>query len=266
MRRLSLCVCVAAVVYTASAAQAVEPKPSRARATLPDHDGNALDDDVALLTLVDPLVAARNGVPGWRCNRPPIRQSTTTRETLMRTLLLIAMLTLPTIAFAHGEGGDGGEIDQHHANLRDALQAELGEAYDTPVGGLDSADMVNGEAVYRMHCESCHGASGEGDGPAAGGLSVAPAPLTDGVQMNFISDAGYLQVLRTGLIETGMPAYGEVLAEDEMINVYAYTKTMRRTPAADEHHCAAVPGAWNTAGAMWALLGLVIPFLRRRRQ
>jgi mono/diheme cytochrome c family protein len=94
-----------------------------------------------------------------------------------------------------------------------------------------------------MHCESCHGAGGVGDGPAAGGLTVPPSDLTDGVQMGFISDAGFMEVISSGLTETGMPAYGERIDAADQVDLYAYTKTLRVTPPKDEHSCAARPGA-----------------------
>lgn len=37
---------------------------------------------------------------------------------------------------------------------------------------------VTGRALYAEFCVSCHGESGEGDGPAAAGLDRAPADLT----------------------------------------------------------------------------------------
>ena len=44
---------------------------------------------------------------------------------------------------------------------------------------LGSAVTVeNGSAPFRSYCASCHGAGGEGDGPLAANLRVAPADLT----------------------------------------------------------------------------------------
>ncbi len=38
--------------------------------------------------------------------------------------------------------------------------------------------QVSGRALYDAYCVSCHGASGQGDGPAAAGLPNPPADLT----------------------------------------------------------------------------------------
>ena len=44
--------------------------------------------------------------------------------------------------------------------------------------GFAAAAILRGERVYQAACASCHGASGQGDGPAARALAVAPADLT----------------------------------------------------------------------------------------
>jgi mono/diheme cytochrome c family protein len=37
---------------------------------------------------------------------------------------------------------------------------------------------AEGEQIYRIYCQSCHGATGRGDGPSAEVLRVPPADLT----------------------------------------------------------------------------------------
>ena len=45
--------------------------------------------------------------------------------------------------------------------------------------GAKGADPVKrGQALYAAHCVSCHGQTGEGDGPAATSLKVPPSNLT----------------------------------------------------------------------------------------
>jgi mono/diheme cytochrome c family protein len=44
--------------------------------------------------------------------------------------------------------------------------------------GFAVAAIVRGERVYQADCAACHGATGQGDGPAAGALPVHPADLT----------------------------------------------------------------------------------------
>lgn len=42
----------------------------------------------------------------------------------------------------------------------------------------ETADMRAGEADYRTYCASCHGVTGEGNGPVAGSLKNRPPDLT----------------------------------------------------------------------------------------
>lgn len=49
------------------------------------------------------------------------------------------------------------------------------------LAGLDACapvPEVTGRALYQDYCVRCHGASGQGDGPAAAGLAHRPADLT----------------------------------------------------------------------------------------
>jgi len=41
----------------------------------------------------------------------------------------------------------------------------------------DSKEAVRGRVLYLQYCVSCHGITGEGDGPAAGSLITPPANL-----------------------------------------------------------------------------------------
>ena len=50
--------------------------------------------------------------------------------------------------------------------------------------GAGAAAVPDGAALYQSYCASCHGAGGQGDGPAAAGLSVPPADLTRLAQRN----------------------------------------------------------------------------------
>jgi mono/diheme cytochrome c family protein len=44
--------------------------------------------------------------------------------------------------------------------------------------GEASKQRESGQATFAMHCASCHGVSGEGDGPAGTALTQKPADLT----------------------------------------------------------------------------------------
>ena len=56
------------------------------------------------------------------------------------------------------------------------------EAYPTSFQvsptGFAAASIVRGETLYGPNCAACHGADGQGNGPAAASLRVKPADLT----------------------------------------------------------------------------------------
>lgn len=64
-----------------------------------------------------------------------------------------------------------------------SLQPAIERAYPTsfyaPAQPYDAPSVVAGAKVYADNCAACHGATGEGDGPAAAGLPIRPANLTE---------------------------------------------------------------------------------------
>jgi mono/diheme cytochrome c family protein len=56
-----------------------------------------------------------------------------------------------------------------------AAGAAVWASAQTPAKGTDELD---GPALYKTYCSSCHGASGEGDGPIADALRYRPGDLT----------------------------------------------------------------------------------------
>ena len=60
----------------------------------------------------------------------------------------------------------------------DLLVAAYPTSFFVTPTGFAAAAIVHGERIYQADCASCHGASGQGDGPAAGTLPVHPPDLT----------------------------------------------------------------------------------------
>ncbi|MBE9639361.1 c-type cytochrome [Salipiger mangrovisoli] len=48
-----------------------------------------------------------------------------------------------------------------------------------PLGGALAQDADRGQALYAVHCATCHGLDGRGEGPMAGVLMIKPANLTE---------------------------------------------------------------------------------------
>jgi S-disulfanyl-L-cysteine oxidoreductase SoxD len=103
----------------------------------------------------------------------------------------------------------------------------------------DTAQVAAGEALYRAHCASCHGAKLEGQPDWRTRLPSGrlPAPPHDASGHTWHHpDAVLLQIVREGPafyaalgVQTDMPAFGTRLSEGDMAAVIAYIKS--RWPA-----------------------------------
>lgn len=68
----------------------------------------------------------------------------------------------------------------------------------------EEARAQAGSALFRMQCATCHGARGQGDGPAARGLGVPD--LTTAEPQSRLADADIAAVIRSG--RGAMPPFG----------------------------------------------------------
>jgi len=86
------------------------------------------------------------------------------------------------------------------------------------VAPAGAADVSKGAQLYARHCASCHG---------PGGISVMPgAPhLARGERM-MQPDMALLASLKAG--KNAMPAYIGILADREILDVIAYSRTLRQ--------------------------------------
>ncbi len=90
-----------------------------------------------------------------------------------------------------------------------------------------------GKAVYDAHCVECHGASGRGDGPAAGLLNPKPRDFTNGKYKLRSTDTGtmptdedLIRTVRQGMYSTSMPPWDRILSDDEIRAVVAYVRKL----------------------------------------
>ncbi|MCK6447401.1 MAG: cytochrome c [Planctomycetes bacterium] len=90
--------------------------------------------------------------------------------------------------------------------LRGFVEAKIVDWYPT---------LAEARSIYHVHCESCHGAQGRGDGPTSFGHDPRPRDFTSGT-FKFTSRvsrakptrADLLRTLSEGLAGTGMASYG----------------------------------------------------------
>ena len=95
-------------------------------------------------------------------------------------------------------------------------------------------DAKAGKAKYDSLCGGCHGTSGKGDGPAAGGLNPKPQDHTNGKHMNTLTDQYLFDIIKNGGVGVKksplMPAWGNTLKDDDVWNLAAYIRSLAKPP------------------------------------
>ncbi len=105
-----------------------------------------------------------------------------------------------------------------------ALANTTGESAIDPA---DVAMVTRGEQVYTTMCLSCHGAELRGDGPASVGMEPPPADFSQQHTMVH-AEEDLLYWLRNGIQGSAMPAFGDTLSDQEMLEVLSYIQNRQQ--------------------------------------
>lgn len=90
-----------------------------------------------------------------------------------------------------------------------------------------AANPAAGKAIYAANCTACHGAAGDGKGPAAVALKPRPPDFTAQAWQTSRSDAQLTSAIRAGRPGTPMVAYTQ-LSDADVQNVVAYIRSLRK--------------------------------------
>jgi len=85
-----------------------------------------------------------------------------------------------------------------------------------PLAPASSEDLANGREIFREMCARCHDAS-------QGSAFYPPAPRLAGVDSSW-SDRELFWIVKHGIRNTGMPAWGSSLSDDDIRAVVAVLK------------------------------------------
>jgi mono/diheme cytochrome c family protein len=111
-----------------------------------------------------------------------------------------------------------------HATMRREAQA-----LKSPLQPTDD-NLTAGIALYRAHCQVCHGGADGGASSIAKGLTPsAPQLAKDGVEDD--PEGVTLWKVSHGIRFTGMPAFGETLSGREMWQIALFAKSMNSLPS-----------------------------------
>jgi mono/diheme cytochrome c family protein len=104
-----------------------------------------------------------------------------------------------------------------------------------------------GKATYDQYCATCHGDTGQADGPGAANLPIKPPPFTDGRLMNPLPDDFLFKVVSEGAGAVGlapqMPAFRPPLTDRQIQDVIGYVRTFAQPPYAARPAVAVQPRA-----------------------
>jgi putative copper resistance protein D len=110
-----------------------------------------------------------------------------------------------------------------------ALPPIVVDAYPTtyrrPAVTYQASSIVEGSALYRIHCASCHGPGGAGDGPAGAELARRPADLRAPHTAQHTAGDMFWWIT-SGIPAAGMPAFGGVLDEDQRWHLINFVRAL----------------------------------------
>jgi cytochrome c553 len=153
----------------------------------------------------------------------------------------LAILSILASACASGSEGPTAQVVEPAEGEREEEEGEEHEPeehlegeHDVPDDAAavsnpfvaDEESLAAGAVLFATNCAICHGETGEGDGPAAAGLEKAPSDMHEGhVQEN--TDGALFYIISHGKPDTPMPAWDNVLDEDERWHVVNFLRTFQ---------------------------------------
>ncbi|HVN55435.1 MAG TPA: copper resistance protein CopC [Anaerolineaceae bacterium] len=90
----------------------------------------------------------------------------------------------------------------------------------------EAASIASGLAVYQRNCSSCHGVTGNGNGPLATGLNPPPADLTKHAAIGIHTDGQLFRWISDGYPNSAMPAFANSLTEKQRWDLVNYIRTL----------------------------------------
>jgi len=132
------------------------------------------------------------------------------KSRIVYSTLVLSLISSVMIAVAHEKTG--------------WIAPEEAKKMKNPIKSTQ-ASIQKGKEIYEKKCALCHGARGDGKGPASAGLNPRPTNFKDshGEKM---SDGEHFWKITTG--KGGMPSFGKDLTEEERWHVINYVNTFMK--------------------------------------
>jgi mono/diheme cytochrome c family protein len=98
----------------------------------------------------------------------------------------------------------------------------------TAASNVTPAMLARGHEIYKANCVACHGETGKGDGPGAGGVKTPPRDHTDPAYMSTLSAKEIADVIKMGGAMKGkplMPSHPQ-FGTDDLNALVAYVRSL----------------------------------------
>jgi mono/diheme cytochrome c family protein len=174
------------------------------------------------------VLAVASGCRGWTTTEPPVHlnwnMDTQEKGKAYRKSEFFAdgrsMRTPPAGTVARGYLRE----DDHFSDGTEGGEPATG--FPASYAG-NASDIAHGKERYGIYCAPCHGGAGDGKGPVASKLTVAPPSLHDG-RLKEMPVGKIYQAIKYGVNNGNMGSYAAQLQEKERWDVILYVRALQK--------------------------------------
>ncbi|MGH8085574.1 MAG: c-type cytochrome [Lysobacter sp.] len=160
----------------------------------------------------------------------------TTRKALLILLILLGIAVMAIAGYIwsglYNIAADEPHTDAVHSILTTARERSIAVRADdlkVPPNLDDKARIVQGAGNYAAMCAGCHLAPGTSETEMSRGLYPAPPNLTE----HMVGAAEAFWVIKHGIKASGMPAWGESMADEYIWNMAGFLQVLPTLDAAE---------------------------------
>lgn len=114
------------------------------------------------------------------------------------------------------------------SSVSNSIKQKIISSYNMEIAPKRWPNLDNGRELYALHCKTCHGENGEGNGVLAQGLEPSPTNFHDPDKANGLSPFQAYNTIRLGVDNTAMRAFDE-LNDDEVWDLAFYVLSLPHT-------------------------------------
>jgi high-affinity iron transporter len=111
------------------------------------------------------------------------------------------------------------------SSVSNSIKQRIISSYSLEIAPKRWPSLVNGRQLYALHCNSCHGENGKGNGILANALNPAPTNFHSPDKADGLSPFQAYNTIRLGVNNTSMRAFDE-LSDDEIWDLAFYVLSL----------------------------------------